>query len=112
MRTEGTPITLTLHVDAATAVRERHSIAGPVKVRLDPADFAKLDEREREWLALHLEDSDARHESESVATPRWGHPLTRHANPIGHADFEVLRELLSVRALIMEGRVVPKAGAR
>jgi hypothetical protein len=101
MKTEGRPITITLHVDAATAVREGHCTAGPVRVRLDEHDFSKLDPDERDALARHLEDSDARSDPEDTATPRWGHPLTRHAEPIGHADFAVLRELLRVRAKVM-----------
>jgi hypothetical protein len=81
------PVVLTLHVDAAAAVREGRSAAGPARLELSDADVATLSERQRETLARHLERA-----------PGYGEPLTTGAPPIGHADLAALASLLDTRA--------------
>lgn len=81
------PITITLSVDAAAAVRAGSGQPGRVKLRLDDSDLAKLTTRQREALALHIE-----------RLPGWGRPLTTGARPIGAANLLTLAELLTQRA--------------
>ena len=93
------PITVTLWVDAAQAVRAGQSLAGPCPIKLSPEQLADLHPTERMVLAKHLG-----HESDewSIADgPQWGDPLTQHAPPIGVANFDVLRGLLVNRAAVM-----------
>lgn len=85
-RAAGRPIVITLHVDAATAVRECHSTAGPHRLELFAADVESLTEQQRETLARHI-----------ARAPGWGDPLSAGAEPIGHASLEVLRALLDRR---------------
>lgn len=80
-------IKLTLHVNAAAAVRVGSGIAGPTALVLSASDLAQLTPEQREALACHLE-----------RRPGWGEPLTKAAPPIGQADLATLRVLLSIRA--------------
>ncbi len=90
-----TPITLTLAVDAAAAVRCGESRAGPTKLLLDERDLSQLTPRQRETLARHLERAEG-----------WGAPLTDGAPPIGRADLDALRGLLDARADAMGAPLV------
>jgi hypothetical protein len=80
------PITITLHVDAAEAVRAGHGRAGPAKLLLGEAELAQLTERQRDTLARHV-----------AGEPGWSRPLNRGAPPIGTADVATLATLLDVR---------------
>lgn len=80
-------IAITLHLDAATALREGIAAAGPVTVRLTQADVDLLTPRQRETLAKHLE-----------RRPGWGESLTRGAPPVGRADAPTIARLLDLRA--------------
>lgn len=94
-----TQITVTLHVDAAAAVRGGFHEAGAVALRLSAEDLRSLDDDEREVLAKHL-DGDEEPDWPSNG-PRWGDPLAMHARPISHADLTVLRALLRWRHEVM-----------
>ncbi len=78
---------ITLHVDAAAAVRAGSAVAGPVTLRLTAEDLGTLDDRQRETLARHLERAEG-----------YGESLTRGAPPIGRADVPTLATLLDLRA--------------
>ena len=81
------PITLTLHVDAAAAVRAGKAKAGPHTLRLTDSDLAALTDDQRDTLARH------------VAGERdYAPPLTLHSDPIACADVPTLALLLDTRA--------------
>jgi hypothetical protein len=88
------PITITINVDAAAAVRVGKGTAGPCKLELDAVMLAHLDPAQRNTLAAHLGDESPRG-GERV---RWGDPLTMHAPAVGEATLATLAYLLDFRA--------------
>lgn len=95
------PITITLHVDAALAVRAGHGRAGPAKLLLGPAELELLTERQRDTLARHV-----------AGEPGWSRPLNRGAPPIGTADIATLAHLLDLRSAHMLDRLARKTATQ
>lgn len=83
-------IVITLHVDAAAAVRAKHCAAGPQRVELDAETIAAMSDIERETLALHLE-----------RRPGWGEPLHVGCEPLAVADVPTVLACLRARAQAM-----------
>jgi hypothetical protein len=92
------PITLTIHVDAAAAVRAGRSQAGPCTVRLTDDDLAGLSPERRVALERHL----AGENDPTSNGPQWGDPLSMHAPPIGKVERHTWIDLLDTRIAVMQ----------
>jgi len=93
------PIMVTIHVNAAAAVRCGNGRAGGVRLDLGDEEIRALSKRQRETLAHHLNRTKS---SWGNKGPQWSEPLAWKAEPVAEASFEVLKQLLDRRAKVME----------
>jgi hypothetical protein len=94
------PITITIHVNAAAAIRAGRGRAGGSQLVLDETDLAQLSTTQRETLAKHYDRFVPPWGTDRG--PQWSDPLAWHAEPVATASLHVLRELLDRRAFVME----------
>jgi hypothetical protein len=90
-------ITITLRVDAATAIRAGSGRIGAQVLHVGRAALASLTDDQRDALALHVGGSP----SGRSDVAGWGDPLTLHADPIGKSDLPTLALLLDTRRAVM-----------
>jgi len=93
------PITVTIHVNAAAAVRDGRGRSGPVRLELGDAEIGELTGLQRIALHNHLSRTKS---SWGNKGPQWADPLAWHGEPVANASLHVLKKLLDRRALVMD----------
>lgn len=100
-------ITVTIHVDPATAVRAGKSTVGDVALVLRDSDLESLTADQRETLARHV----AGERCPSGVTD-WAHPLYADAPPVAEATVAALTMLLDARKARIEQQLAETAEER